>query len=1249
MKVTIVSVSTSVFKELISVSKYINKNYNNILNLKLYYVSKPMKKENLQTMIVDIEDSDVTIIDLMGSYEKNVVAVCDSLKKAKGEVIVIGRQGREYLKLGSLTSKNIQMNKNKESSKNIDEKSIEKMIDITKTMGKIMPFGKLNHMKNYINIKTYWNNATFEDMKNLILLLLRDYGNHKELQKPIEPLKRENISICNIETMEFFQNYNEYVKKYGFKKEFPTVALIFYGHSYPCKTSHCIEEVARRIREFANVVPIAFSSILNLDMNKLKNMLEDACGKKVDLILNFMNFRLGAGPMGGDAKKALDVLNSIEAPLLHPFFMTKRTVDEWIESNQGISSTEFLISIMLPELDGAIETYPIGAMKCNEKNEEFNIELNELTIIEDRLEKLISRIKGWLKLREKPNNNKKVALICYNYPPGEDNLFGGAFLDTFKSVENILNILKNEGYDTESLKSENLIERFSGKIVNSGKWISEENINKIIKYNSKKYKKDIKKIKLYEDMIKTWGETPGNVMTIEEDFLIPGIINKNVFIGLQPSRGIHENIDKVYHDKSYLPHHQYIAFYKWIKEEFKADVIVHVGTHGTIEFLKGKECGMSKDCFSDMMIYDIPHLYLYYIGNPAEAMIAKRRSNAVIISYSPPSFIEGNLYEKYLSIQKDIEEYHQCKQLDPKRCSEVLKSIKGKAKVANMKFQTLDELEKELYRMNRSLIPKGLHIFGEGYNQEELVNYIKFILRYDRENIKSLRRIFCENKGLDYDSLLNENSTEVLIKLDKEVQWLLDTYKKCGNLNFLNKCNKKLKKSTIKDITKSIEYGAVISLNIKSNFEIHGLLRGLKGKYLNANLAGDIIRNPEILPSGYNLYQFDSTLVPTETAYKRGAIIAKKTIELYHKENKKYPLSTAVILWGLETSRTGGETIGQILYYLGVKPVKTGNSFEHSYEIIPIEDLKRPRIDVTINMCGFFRDMFPNLMKDLNDIFERISNLDEIVEENYFKKNSKIIYENLRKNGLDEENAKELSISRIFGPKEAQYGTGVTKLLETKAWEDEDDIGEDFIDSLRYVYSKNFRGKEIKDLYKNNLKSVDVVSQLRSNHEYEITDLDHYYEFFGGLSKAINMVKKSMPAMYISDTTGENVETETVDKSINRGIRTRVLNPKWIDGMLEHKYHGAQKIADRFENILGLAATTNSVEQWIYNDLYDRYVEDENLRKRLEKNNPYAYMTIVEWMMEYEKRGYWKVSTGQMEKLRDVYLELEGNIENMQE
>jgi len=288
--------------------------------------------------------------------------------------------------------------------------------------------------------------------------------------------------------------------------------------------------------------------------------------------------------------------------------------------------------------------------------------------------------------------------------------------------------------------------------------------------------------------------------------------------------------------------------------------------------------------------------------------------------------------------------------------------------------------------------------------------------------------------------------------------------------------------------------------------------------------------------------------------------------------------------------------------------------------------------------------MFPNLISNLNEIFERLWNLDEADEDNYFKKNSKKLYKKLIEEGYEVKEAKELAVSRIFGPKEGSYGTGITGIIETKNWSEEEQLGRVYIDNLQHVYNGNVRGKKIEGLYEENLKSVEIISQIRSNHEYEITDLDHYYEYFGGLSKSVEMIKGKKAKMYITDTTGDKIYSESVEKSIARGIRTRVLNPKWIDGMLQHKYHGVQKIADRFENIMGFSATTG-VEEWIYDDMYKSYVDDEVLREKLVENNPYAYMDILEQMTEYYNRGYWNADKEKIDKIKELYLELEDNIE----
>ena len=430
------------------------------------------------------------------------------------------------------------------------------------------------------------------------------------------------------------------------------------------------------------------------------------------------------------------------------------------------------------------------------------------------------------------------------------------------------------------------------------------------------------------------------------------------------------------------------------------------------------------------------------------------------------------------------------------------------------------------------------------------------------------------------------------------------------------------------------------------NHETQGIMNALEGRFNIAKLAGDVFRSPEVMPTGYNVYQFDPRRVPSPVAMQRGVKIAQNTIDAFAADNGTEPDSTAVILWGLETSRTEGETVAQILAYWGVRAVKSGSAWESKYEIIPLKELGRKRIDVVINMCGFFRDMFPNLLDDMNKLLIKLCELDEPDDMNMIKANTKRIYEKLIRGGTEKELAKELSKSRIFGPAEGEYGTGITSIIETKNWESEEQIGNAFIDSIRHVYSPKHRGMEAKELYTHNLECVNLVSQIRSNNEYEVTDLDHYYEYFGGLAKSVEMVKGEKVKIYITDTTGAKIETDTAAKSVNRGIRTRLLNPKWIDGMLAHDYHGAQQIADRFENVMGLAATTGEVEEWIYDDMHETYIEDDDMVRRMKENNPYAFIEIIEQMMEYYNRGYWDATQEQLDRLKQVYLKVEGDIED---
>ena len=348
----------------------------------------------------------------------------------------------------------------------------------------------------------------------------------------------------------------------------------------------------------------------------------------------------------------------------------------------------------------------------------------------------------------------------------------------------------------------------------------------------------------------------------------------------------------------------------------------------------------------------------------------------------------------------------------------------------------------------------------------------------------------------------------------------------------------------------------------------------------------------------------------------------------------------SLVLWGFETVKTRGETIGQILQYLGLKAVRKSGPWFTGLEIIPLDQLKRPRIDLVVTICGIFRDTLPNLIDFLSEAFKLVASLNEPSEMNMIKKHSQEIAAKLAPN----EN-KALACLRIFGPGRGEYATSMRTLIETSRWEDENELAQSYLDSMQYGYGENVHAESGKELFKSLLSRVDLITQVRDTHEFEITELDHYYEFFGGLAKSIESVKGEKPQMLIADTTKELIQVEDIKKPIEKSMRTRMLNPKWIDGMLEHKFHGVQKISDMVEYLLGFAATTDKVESWIFSDIAKRYIFDEEMQKRLLENNPFATLQIVKRLLEIEKRGYWQPTDQERERLLDRYLEIEGILE----
>ena len=1106
---TFVAVSVPALRQVLSFKEKYNQRYpDNDLEFKFFYVAASEYRyiTHSEELIHAIESADVAVIDTMGASEEFQEIVRKGLELCHGERIIIGNTLREYIKLGSFSMKKMrkmmgnadkQKNSRDNAYKNENETGkskgksaivkMHKMRRMALMIGNILPFGITKDMKNVFTLVDYWQQATEEDITSFMHLILRHYLGKKNLPKEKPCTMEYGIYLKNLHTGEIYENAEQYWKKEGYNPDLNTVAFLFYGHSYPNDFSPVIKRAEEKAEKDFNILPVAFSQNEDGDLDKLEHYLTDN-SRPLSAVVNFMPFRLGAGPMGGNADRAVDILKKANVPYLKPFALTKVTEEEW-ESSGSVNPGEFLISILLPELDGGTLTFPLGVMS-NENSDEYGLGLPELQPVDERIDALVARMKNLVSLQKKANGDKRIAMIFYNYPPGESNVFGGAFLDTMVSASKLISAMIEAGYDAETLSAEELKQKF----VYEGRCNNPE-----------------------------WQD--------ESRERIKGISNGNLFIGLQPAK------KEDYHNRNSEPDEYYKEFYRYIKDEFKADAVLHFGTHGTLEFMKGKDNGMTGECWPDRLISTVPHFYYYYIGNPSEAMIAKRRAHATLISYEAPPLKKSGLYGDFEELKETISEYRESQQSAPERCDDLIKNIRRLSEECGfteceVTEKTLDVIDQKLYEYDQALITDGLH----------------------------------------------------------EI----------------------------------------------SQTEIRGILRALNGEYISAAPGGDVIKNPDILPSGRNMVQFDPRLIPTKTAYERGCKAAELTVENYRKQTGKYPETTAVILWGLETSRSMGETIGQIMYYLGIRLKTEKSSFDDRFEIIPLEELGRPRIDVLIHICGFFRDMYPNIINNLNEMLQNLLERNEPEDKNYFARNTAQMMKHMDR---------ELASCRIFGPKDGEYGTRLTDIVRKGQWKEASEIGRSFTEDLSYGYTYHHRGTECSNLLSRQYKNVEFISQVRNNVEYELTDLDHYYEFYGGLSTAIANVKGEKPVMLVADTTGKDVRVEDISSSLNRGIATRLLNPEWIRGMMKHDYHGVQQIEKRFENIMGFAATTDAVPSSTFSKMTECYAGNEELRRTMQESNRFAYMKMMERLMEAEHRGYFKATDEELEQIQEAYLEAEGDAE----
>ncbi|MGP8320342.1 MAG: cobaltochelatase subunit CobN, partial [Methanosarcinaceae archaeon] len=994
---------------------------------------------------------------------------------------------------------------------------------------------------------------------------------------------------------------------------------------------------------------------------------------KIDAIINLQSiFHAGKSDGSVSALKKLDI------PVFHPLTVYHKTEEEWMANIHGMSSSEVAWSVALSEFEGVIEPLIIGASTTAK---EYGTEFERHTPIDDRISKIVRRLKKWISLKDKSKSERKVAFILHNNPCAsvEATVGGGAHLDTLESVARILNAMKEAGYSVDAPQSgKELIENIMDhKAISEFRWTTiDEIVDKggaLAMVTREEYEKWFNTIEpaVRKRMCDAWGNPPGEemdgvpaAMVYDNKIVITGVQYGNAVICIQPKRGCagtrcDGEVCKILHDPEIPPTHQYMATYRWIENEFGADVIIHVGTHGNLEFLPGKSVALSKSCYPDIAIGDMPHLYIYNSDNPPEGTIAKRRSYATLIDHMQTVMTESGLYGDLKELEDQISEYNKTKESDKARAHALEHIITDLLTNSNLseeiKFDELvdmgvpfekivDTAHEAITKLYNTQIPDGMHIFGENPEGENKIELINSILRYDSE----MRKLIFDLLGMDIKPA--DAKSEVLAEIDSLGKKILDGF--LDGADPITVCEEvlgdRLKRVNKAGIFSVKEKAAEILWRIDSSDEISALFHGFDAGYIEPGPSGLITRGkPEVMPTGRNFYSLDPYKVPTKAAWRIGQRLADGVINKYVDEHDKIPENIAMYWMASDIMWADGEQLSQIMHLIGVEPIWKGGKVRN-FRVIPLEELGRPRIDVTIRVSGITRDCFYNCIELIDDAIQEVSQLDEPKEMNYIKKHATEASEN---NGIGDGNGIDGSggdgnCARIFASKPGTYGNGVKLAVYASAWKEDKDLSDVYVYWNGYSYGNGVFGEKSHDKFIEQLKSVDLTFNKTVTDEYDLFGCCCYFGTHGGLTTAAREISGHEVSAYYGDTRDrDRVEVRTLADEVRRVVRTKLLNPKWIDGMKRHGYKGAGDMSKRIGRVYGWEATTREVDDWIFDDITKTFVLDDEMRKFFEENNPWALEEIGRRLLEAYERGLWDADPDVIEGLKNAYLEMEGWIE----
>ncbi len=1066
----------------------------------------------------------------------------------------------------------------------------------------------------------------------------------------------------------------------------PTAGIMFTSNLWIYNNLEHIDALVERIeREGMNTIPFFFATTSSsVSSTKTVDFVERYFMKDgnplVDVILMCSPFsQLFNSREPSEGLRTRDEDNFFKMLTDVPVFQVMTSNGKYYDyedTAEGLNKNEIQNQVAYPEIDGQIITVPIGAI------DKTIASVKHARPIEDRIDHIARLAKNWAKLRRTPVNERKIAILLYQSRPDSGRIGSAAGLDSIESVYRLLIRMREEGYDVGELpeNSKGLVQEFLDGVTNDLSWTSPEEVRKkaVALVDKKDYLAYYERIPDYNKkrMEKNWGPPPGTISVDGGKLVIPGILKGNVFIGYQPLRAMSEQTESLYHSPDVVMPHQYLEYYRWLQYDFKAGAVVHVGTHGTLEWLPGKTVGLSGKCFPDLVLDALPNIYPYVIDDPGEGIQAKRRSEAVLIGHLNPTMARAGGYDDLSAVEVPMQDYFKLSGTSKgERRSALVEAVYEAAKECKI-FEDLgiedcgpEEFEKHIGKLHDyiselkdAIIRNGLHVLGKAPEDGHLDEAVYSLTKLKNGDVPSFRDSFASMRGVDIlravenPSELNENgklNSEIVDITEDEFSEFLEMIRGLGyDKNECLALSKKLYGKITKEFEESLSYvcDTLVPNLIRTSDEIEYTIDAFEGRFVLPGPSGAPTRgNADILPMGRNYYGIDPGTVPSRASWIVGCKMADQMIERYIGEKGTYPKEVGFIIWATDTMKTGGDDVAYILWLMGVRPVwsRAGGQVI-DLEVIPLEELKRPRIDVTVRITGLFRDTFPNIIDMIDDAVQLVSSLDESDEENYLASNlRKDIIEKIE-SGMAVDEARRSSSVRVFGCPPGMYGPGVNHAIESGNWKTVEDLADIYITWGSYGYARDMHGKSMRDDFVKRFGKVGVTVKNMPDREIDLLDIDDVYSYLGGLNAFVRAYGNKDAISVMGDGSNpENTKIRDTQGELRFVFRSKILNPKFLSGLKEHGYRGVSEIANMTEYLLGWDATSDIADDWMYSGILEKFLEDEDTREWMKDENPFAMMSILERLQEAIERGLWEATEDEKKRLEKLFMEAEERIEEV--